>query len=460
MTQARWTVFVETMRLDGGIERIEIASIERSVASPTPDDLGLRLAEAKDLLLRLQSFLAQDHVRQVSAVDRKCPCGSCRRLHDYRTRRVDTLFGKVILRQPRWRSCGCDRIEPQPNDNHARRPSQASALIGGRATPELVRVQAELGARSSFREAARVMSVLLPTGKAANHTGIRRRLARTADRLQILDDASPHRMSRVEGGPIVVALDGAHLRAVPGFQVRHFEVMVGRVETERQQARHFAVAPNVATSRSRAIGNAVRSRGWLPGRDVTVLSDGDPALVESVRLATGDRVKHILDWFHVSMRVRHVEQALAGLLGSDLEQKGPLRYVDLDVSRLRHLIWNGYGDEACRALQNITDMAANAISLNTPRGKDRIERFIQLAGELRTYLSLNATALVDYGRRYRAGLRIASSGAESIVNSLVNARMNKRRQMRWSPQGAHRVLQVRAAVMDGRLHAGQMRIAA
>ena len=305
-----------------------------------------------------------------------------------------------------------------------------------------------------------MMSVCLPTGKAANHTSIRRRLARAADRLQILDDASPYRMSRVEGRPMVIALDGAHIRAVPGFQVRYFEVMVGRVERERQQVRHFAVAPNVTTSRSRAIGNALRSRGWLPGRDVTVLSDGDPALVERVRLATGDRVKHILDWFHVSMRVRHVEQALAGLLGSDLEQKGPLRYVDYDVSRLRHLIRNGYGDEACRALRNITDMAANGIWLNAPRGKDRIERFIQLASELRTYLTLNATALVDYGRRYRAGLRIASSGAESVVNSLVNARMNKRRQMRWSPQGAHRVLPVRAAVMDGRLQAGQMRTAA
>jgi hypothetical protein len=145
------------------------------------------------------------------------------------------------------------------------------------------------------------------------------------------------------------------------------------------------------------------------------------------------------------MRVRHVEQALAGLLGSELEQKGPLQYVDLDISRLRHLIWNGYGDEARRALRNIPDMAANAIWLNAPRGKDRIERFIQFASELRTYLTPECDdALVDYGRRYRAGLRIASSGAESVVNSLVNARMNKRRQMRWSPQGAHRVLQVRA----------------
>jgi hypothetical protein len=36
------------------------------------------------------------------------------------------------------------------------------------------------------------------------------------------------------------------------------------------------------------------------------------------------------------------------------------------------------------------------------------------------------------------------------VNNLINARMNKRRQMRWSPHGAHWVLQVRAAVLDGR----------
>jgi hypothetical protein len=91
MTEARWTVLVETKRADGGTECVEIASLARNVSSPTPDDLGLRLAEAKELLLRLQSFLAQDHVRQVSAVDWTCRCGSSRRLHDYRTRQVDTF---------------------------------------------------------------------------------------------------------------------------------------------------------------------------------------------------------------------------------------------------------------------------------------------------------------------------------------------------------------------------------
>ena len=76
-------------------------------------------------------------------------------------------------------------------------------------------------------------------------------------------------------------------------------------------------------TRPGAIGNALRARGWLPGRDIVVLSDGDPALVECVRSAAGDNVKHILDWFHISMRVRHVEQALAGLLGRTWSRRDP-----------------------------------------------------------------------------------------------------------------------------------------
>ena len=37
------------------------------------------------------------------------------------------------------------------------------------------------------------------------------------------------------------------------------------------------------------------------------------------------------------------------------------------------------------------------------------------------------------------------------VNELVSARMAKRRQMRWSEQGAHLLVQVRSAVLNGTL---------
>ncbi len=74
--------------------------------------------------------------------------------------------------------------------------------------------------------------------------------------VQTFDNNSPHRMSRAKGGPMVVSLDGAHICAAPGFQVRHFEVTVGRVETEHRPARHFAIAANVQATKPDAIGNA------------------------------------------------------------------------------------------------------------------------------------------------------------------------------------------------------------
>lgn len=458
MTVAEWAICVETRRSDGTRERCDIGAIRRDLSAPVPDDLGLRLAEAKDLLQRLQLRLVEGQIDQSAALDRRCcHCGLTRPLHDHRRRVIQTLFGTVPVRQPRIRPCSCRRLKAESMGS-GERSGRVSMLLKGRATPELVRVQAELGARLSFREAARVIGLFLPSGVGANHTTVRRRLAEIADRVEARDHASPHRMSLSQGGPLVVALDGAHIRAAPGFQTRHFEVTTGRVDAEGRRARHFAVAPNVTLNRSDTIRNALRAQGWLPGREVIVLSDGDPSLVGAVRTAVRGPVRHILDWFHISMRVRHIEQALSGLLGSDLEHKGPLDYAAFNVNRLRHLIWNGYAAEARRTLPGIMQMAANAVVLNGKHGRARIERFAQLVRELETYLGLNASALIDYGRRYRADLPISTSRAESIVNSLVNARMNKRRQMRWAPRGAHRVLQVRAAVIDGRLSGGQLRL--
>lgn len=81
------------------------------------------------------------------------------------------------------------------------------------------------------------------------------------------------------------------------------------------------------------------------------------------------------------------------------------------------------------------------------------------AMELRTYLEYNRAALVDYGSRRRSGKAISTSRAEGLVNDVANVRMGKKRRMRWSPQGAHRVATVRAAVLDGRLGEGLLRAA-
>jgi len=42
--------------------------------------------------------------------------------------------------------------------------------------------------------------------------------------------------------------------------------------------------------------------------------------------------------------------------------------------------------------------------------------------------------------------------SEGCVEEIVNARMAKRRRIRWSPRGAHHIAMVRSAMLDGRLH--------
>lgn len=80
-----------------------------------------------------------------------------------------------------------------------------------------------------------------------------------------------------------------------------------------------------------------------------------------------------------------------------------------------------------------------------------LARLHNLGSQLLTYIRSNRGAIVNYGQRYRAGLRVATTLAESAVNSLVGKRMVKKQQMRWTLHGAHMLMQVRAAEINGEL---------
>ena len=101
-------------------------------------------------------------------------------------------------------------------------------------------------------------------------------------------------------------------------------------------------------------------------------------------------------------------------------------------------------------VKQLEEMIAD-IALLRDQGDVGAGRIWQLAQPLLTYIRLNKDAIVDYRARYRSGRRIATALAESAVNSVTARRMVKRQQMRWSKRGAHLMLQVRAAVMNGDL---------
>jgi len=57
----------------------------------------------------------------------------------------------------------------------------------------------------------------------------------------------------------------------------------------------------------------------------------------------------------------------------------------------------------------------------------------------------------DYGKRYRAGLRISTGFVESAVNEIIAKRMVKKQQMRWNRYTVQRSLDVRIHVLNGTL---------
>src|ERR1700733_14983261 len=59
--------------------------------------------------------------------------------------------------------------------------------------------------------------------------------------------------------------------------------------------------------------------------------------------------------------------------------------------------------------------------------------------------------MIDFATTRRREEAISTAIAESTVQWLLHRRMNAQQQMRWSPRGAHLMLKVRCAVMNGTL---------
>jgi hypothetical protein len=87
----------------------------------------------------------------------------------------------------------------------------------------------------------------------------------------------------------------------------------------------------------------------------------------------------------------------------------------------------------------------------TPAWSSPLLRLRSAVGEVQAYLRANAASLVDYARRYLRGQRISTAVVESMVNRVIGRRMAKKQPMPWSRLGAHLLIQIRVAVLDGRL---------
>jgi len=219
----QWTVWLEARTSQGEVTTTELGTFSRPAVVSTLAETGFVLSETKALLAKLQASMLCGQMAEYAAHHRACvECGALQPLKDRRTRRLQTLFGTVEVEAPRFRMCRCC---PSATQELARTVSRVCALLTTRCTAELERVQAELGARTSFRDAARILETLLPASPA-NLEGVRNRTRAVALRIEPADRQAATEVMAVRNKPDeaaaadqhrpVVMLDGAYIRAVPG----------------------------------------------------------------------------------------------------------------------------------------------------------------------------------------------------------------------------------------------------
>jgi hypothetical protein len=115
-------------------------------------NLGLTLAEAKQLLARVQQAVVAAQARDHAVLRPDCSsCGGKCHVKDWRPHQIATLFGRVAVRLPRFLCAGCGRTETGISW-----PSHC------RSTPDLDQLQAHLSAVMPYRVAAGVLEHLLP----------------------------------------------------------------------------------------------------------------------------------------------------------------------------------------------------------------------------------------------------------------------------------------------------------
>ncbi len=155
---------------------------------------------------------------------------------------------------------------------------------------------------------------------------------------------------------------------------------------------------------------------------------------------------------HIAMRLQHLKQIADGLPADDPDRGAAKAVIVAEVERLHWRIWNGKAKDAHISIDRIRAVMHHFRGEPDQRRSTAPSRKLWTAlRALDGYLTGQSAWLVNYAERHRAGLRVGTAITEGTANFLVNRRMNRSQQMRWSRRGADLPLQVRCALYNGTL---------
>lgn len=427
-------IIVESLNDAGDVINKEIIMTKSVIKPNTIIDLGFRHAEQIDLLRHIQQKLLDKQSIYLRDDLSSCPVrGGKLYKSGYVKSDFHSVFtdhkiaaGRQICKLCKWTSI----------------PSVRS-LFGDASHPDLVKIQCELGSNHSFRDSQKLMNLMANTERPTNsHDRIKRMTETVGQNIAEHPDMPKTDIKPVEH--LYVQVDGGHVTTVEQDK-RSFEVMTsvvfdaknikhtggkekkdGGISAVRGEltSKHCAASALLDSqdSMKQQTLNAAIKQGMTAETKMTALCDGASncwGIVDSLEEHC-QSIERILDWHHIAMKFQNTR------LGTE--------DMNTRLSDAKWYLWNGLPDKAIERLQSIRDTLMD--------DKKRQEK-VQL---LLAYIENNADFIVNYQKIQEAGLIFTSQMAESTVESLINQRCKGQQHMRWSREGLHALLQIRAAV--------------
>ena len=200
----------------------------------------------------------------------------------------------------------------------------------------------------------------LPVGETLNAQTVRNHLHRTASRAEA--ELGDEQFAFIDGcrsiwrdlphpeGPIVVGIDGGYVRWRED-EGSHFEVTVGKSITEDRADRYFGLVQSFDAKPKRRLHEVLKEQGMQMNQEITFLTDGG----DTVRNLAADMspcAEHILDWFHITMRLTVLGQYAKGLAHHD---KQAAEEAETHLAKIKGYLWNGNVREAKFRLEWLVD---------------------------------------------------------------------------------------------------------
>ena len=355
----------------------EVFSLERKSEDLHPETLGLKLDEAKEVLAEIQTTLVTTQATRFLEQQSSCPdCGMPYPKNATHQLPFRTLFGTIKLVSQRFYTCTCHQATMQRQGQKQISVNPLAKLLPERIAPEFTYLQTKWAAVMSYGHTAQLLEEVLPLEKRISTATLSAHVQQVATRVdgELGDEQSsfiegcPAEWEKLPepGAPLIMGIDGGyvHAREEQNRKASSFEIIVGKSMRGEQPSKRFGFVNDYDTKSKRRVYETLKAQGMQMNQRVIFFSDGGDD-VRNLQLYLNPFAEHVLDWFHITMRLTVLGQFAKGAVlrtevkdkkkkRSRIEEEEPepcmptLEELEHQLERIKWYLWHG---NVFRALQ-------------------------------------------------------------------------------------------------------------